>query len=372
MKVLTVFGTRPEAIKMFPVVHALRAQPGIDARLCVTAQHREMLDQVLAIARLVPDIDLDVMTPNQSLDALLARLVTGLGGVFDAEKPDRILVHGDTLTTMAATLAAYFRKIPVGHVEAGLRSGNIYHPWPEEVNRKVTGAVADLHFAPTETAAAALRAENVPANRIHVTGNTVIDALLTTKARIDREPSLAAGLDPLVDRLAGKRIIAVTSHRRENFGDGMKAIAEAIAAIAARDDVAVVFPVHPNPHVRSAMKPIRGDLPNVALIDPLDYPHFVRLLAISDLVLTDSGGVQEEAPAFGKPVLVMRETTERPEGIEAGTAKLVGTDKARIVSEIFRLLDDKDAYSAMARAHNPFGDGTAAKQIAEIVARAHR
>ena len=372
MKVLTVFGTRPEAIKMFPVVHALRAQPGIDARLCVTAQHREMLDQVLAIARLVPDIDLDVMMPNQSLDALLARLVTGLGGVFDAEKPDRILVHGDTLTTMAATLAAYFRKIPVGHVEAGLRSGNIYHPWPEEVNRKVTGAVADLHFAPTETGAAALRAENVPANRIHVTGNTVIDALLTTKARIDREPSLAAGLDPLVDRLAGKRIIAVTSHRRENFGDGMKAIAEAIAAIAARDDVAVVFPVHPNPHVRSAMKPIRGDLPNVALIDPLDYPHFVRLLAISDLVLTDSGGVQEEAPAFGKPVLVMRETTERPEGIEAGTAKLVGTDKARIVSEIFRLLDDKDAYSAMARAHNPFGDGTAAKQIAEIVARAHR
>lgn len=372
MKVLTVFGTRPEAIKMFPVVHALRAQPGIDARLCVTAQHREMLDQVLAIARLVPDIDLDVMMPNQSLDALLARLVTGLGGVFDAEKPDRILVHGDTLTTMAATLAAYFRKIPVGHVEAGLRSGNIYHPWPEEVNRKVAGAVADLHFAPTETAAAALRAENVPANRIHVTGNTVIDALLTTKARIDREPSLAAGLDPLVDRLAGKRIIAVTSHRRENFGDGMKAIAEAIAAIAARDGVAVVFPVHPNPHVRSAMKPILGGLPNVALIDPLDYPHFVRLLAISDLVLTDSGGVQEEAPAFGKPVLVMRETTERPEGIEAGTAKLVGTDKSRIVSQIFRLLDDKDAYSAMARAHNPFGDGTAAKQIAEIVARAHR
>ncbi len=234
------------------------------------------------------------------------------------------------------------------------------------------GAVADLHFAPTETAAAALRAENVPADRIHVTGNTVIDALLATKARIEREPSLAAGLDPLADRFAGKRIIAVTSHRRENFGDGMKAIAEAIAAIAARPDVAVVFPVHPNPHVRSAMEPILGGLSNIALIDPLDYPHFVRLLAISDLVLTDSGGVQEEAPAFGKPVLVMRETTERPEGIEAGTAKLVGTDKARIVSEIFRLLDDKDAYSAMARAHNPFGDGTAAKQIAEIVARAHR
>lgn len=372
MKILTVFGTRPEAIKMFPVVHALREQPGLDARVCVTAQHREMLDQVLEIARIPPDIDLDVMQANQSLDGLLARLVVGLGEAFDAEKPDRILVHGDTLTTTAATLAAYFRKIPVAHVEAGLRSGNIYHPWPEEVNRKVAGAVADLHFAPTETAAAALRAENVPADRIHITGNTVIDALLATKARIDEEPSLAAGLDALVNRFSGKRIITVTSHRRENFGDGMKAIAEAIAAIAARPDVSVVFPVHPNPHVRSAMEPILGGLSNVALIDPLDYPHFVRLLAISDLVLTDSGGVQEEAPALGKPVLVMRETTERPEGIAAGTAKLVGTDKARIVSEIFRLLDDKDAYSAMARAHNPFGDGTAAKQIAEIVARAHR
>ena len=371
-KVITVFGTRPEAVKMFPVVHALKACPGIDTRVCVTAQHREMLDQVLEIARIIPDVDLDVMTPNQTLDSLLARLVIGLGETFDREKPDRILVHGDTLTTMVATLAAYFRKIPVGHVEAGLRSGNIYHPWPEEVNRKVAGAVADLHFAPTATAAAALRAENVPADRIHITGNTVIDALLATKARIDEEPALAASLDPLVDRFAGKRIVAVTSHRRENFGEGMTAIAEAIAAIAARDDVAVVFPVHPNPHVRSAMEPILGGLANVALIDPLDYPHFVRLLATSDLVLTDSGGVQEEAPALGKPVLVMRETTERPEGIKAGTARLVGTDKARIVSEIFRLLDDKEAYSAMARAHNPFGDGTAAKQIAEIVARAHR
>ena len=371
-RVAVVFGTRPEAIKMFPVVHALLRHDKLDVRVYVTAQHREMLDQVLDIAGITPDIDLDVMQANQTLDSLLARLVVGLGETFDSERPDRVLVHGDTLTTMAATLGAYFRKIPVGHVEAGLRSGNIYHPWPEEVNRKVAGVVADLHFAPTATAAAALRAENVPADRIHVTGNTVIDALLATKARIDAEPSLALGLDPLISRFAGKRIIAVTSHRRENFGEGMQAIAEAIAAIAARDDVAVVFPVHPNPHVRSAMEPILGGLSNIALIDPLDYPHFVRLLAVSDLVLTDSGGVQEEAPAFGKPVLVMRETTERPEGIEAGTARLVGTDKARIVSEIFRLLDDKDAYSAMARAHNPFGDGTAANQIAEIVARAHR
>lgn len=371
MKVMTVFGTRPEAIKMFPVVHALCRRTDFEVRVCVTAQHREILDQVLEIARIAPDVDLDVMTPNQSLDALLARLVTGLGETFDAEKPDRILVHGDTLTTMAATLAAYFRKIPVGHVEAGLRSGNIYHPWPEEVNRKVAGAVADLHFAPTETAAAALRAENVPAERIHVTGNTVIDALLATKARIDESPSLAAGLDSLVERFAGKRIVAVTSHRRENFGDGMRAIAEAIAAIAARPDVAVIFPVHPNPQVRSAMEPLLAALSNVALIDPLDYPHFVRLLAEADLVLTDSGGVQEEAPSLGKPVLVMRETTERPEGITAGTAKLVGTDKDRIVTEIFSLLDDSEAYSAMARAHNPFGDGLAAQRIAEIVARAH-
>jgi len=371
MKVMTVFGTRPEAIKMFPVIHALHAEASIDVRVCVTAQHREMLDQVIEIARIVPDADLDLMTPNQSLDDLLALLVTRLGETFDTEKPNRILVHGDTMTTMAATLAAYFRKIPVGHVEAGLRSGDIYRPWPEEVNRKVAGAVADLHFAPTETAAAALRAENVPADRIHITGNTVIDALLATTARIGEEPALAAGLDPLLDRFTNKRIITVTSHRRENFGDGMKAIADAIAGIAARPDVAVIFPVHPNPHVRSAMEPILGNLANVALIDPLDYPHFVRLLGASTLVLTDSGGVQEEAPSLGKPVLVMRETTERPEGIEAGTARLVGTDKNRIVSEIFSLLDDSEAYSAMARAHNPFGDGLAAQRIAEIVARAH-
>ncbi len=368
MKIMTVFGTRPEAIKMFPVVHALRGKAEIEVSVCVTAQHREMLDQVLDIARITPDVDLDVMTPNQSLDALLARLVTGLGETFDREKPDRILVHGDTLTTMAATLAAYFRKIPVGHVEAGLRSGNIYHPWPEEVNRKVAGAVADLHFAPTETAAAALRAENVPAERIHVTGNTVIDALLATKARIDEEPLLASGLDALAARFSGRQIIAVTSHRRENFGEGMKAIADAIAGIAARDDVAVVFPVHPNPHVRSAMEPILGDLPNVALIDPLDYPHFVRLLGMSSLVLTDSGGVQEEAPSLGKPVLVMRETTERPEGVAAGTAKLVGTDRGRIVREVLSLLDDEAAYKAMARAHNPFGDGLASQRIAAIIA----
>lgn len=369
-KIIPVFGTRPEAIKMFPVVHALQAIPEIETRVCVTAQHRQMLDQVLEIARITPDMDLDLMQANQSLDDLMARLITGLGKVFDAEKPARILVHGDTLTTMAATLAAYFRKIPVGHVEAGLRSGDIYHPWPEEVNRKVTGAVADLHFAPTQVAADALMAENVPAARIHITGNTVIDALLATAKRIEAEPDLADGLAPLAARFAGKRIIAVTSHRRENFGDGMLNIARAIGDIAARPDVAVIFPVHPNPNVRPAMEAELAGRDNVALIDPLDYPHFVRLLGLCEIALTDSGGVQEEAPALGKPVLVMRDTTERPEGITAGTAKLVGTDRARIVTEIFNLLDDKAAYSAMSRAHNPFGDGTAATQIARIVADA--
>ncbi|MEQ1547808.1 MAG: UDP-N-acetylglucosamine 2-epimerase (non-hydrolyzing) [Chakrabartia sp.] len=368
MKVLTVFGTRPEAIKMFPVVHALRAQSGIETRVCVTAQHREMLDQVLEIAKITPDIDLDVMQAEQSLDDLTARLMVGLGKVFDAEQPDRILVHGDTLTTMVATLAAYFRKIPVGHVEAGLRSGDIYHPWPEEVNRKVVGTVADLHFAPTQAAANALIAENIARDSIHITGNTVIDALLATQARIAAEPSLAAGLDMLAARFSGKRIIAVTSHRRENFGDGMANIARAIANIAARPDVAIIFPVHPNPHVRAAMETVLHGLDNVAMIDPLDYPHFVRLLTMADLVLTDSGGVQEEAPSLGKPVLVMRTTTERPEGIAAGTAKLVGTDADQIVAEIFNLLDDKAAYSAMSLAHNPFGDGTAATQIARIIA----
>lgn len=369
-RIMTVFGTRPEAIKMFPVVHALRAQSGIEARVCVTAQHRDLLDQVLDIAQIVPDVDLDVMQPNQTLDALLARLVTGLGETFDREKPDRILVHGDTLTTMAGTIAAYFRKIPVGHVEAGLRSGDIYQPWPEEVNRRVTGVVADLHFAPTEAAADALMAENVDPARIHVTGNTVIDALLATQAQLQARPEIAAGLDDLATRFAGRRIVAVTSHRRENFGEGMRNIARAIAQIAARPDVAVIFPVHPNPNVRSVMDAELAGLSNVAMIDPLDYPHFVRLLDMCELVLTDSGGVQEEAPSLGKPVLVMRETTERPEGVAAGTARLVGTDPAQIVTEIFSLLDDKAAYSAMSRAHNPFGDGKAAQRIARVIADA--
>ena len=368
MKVAVVFGTRPEAIKLFPVIHALRARDQVDVRVIVTAQHRGLLDQVLEIAGIKPDVDLDVMTPNQTLDGLTAKLIVDLGQAFDAEKPDRIVVHGDTLTTMVASLAAYYRKIPVAHVEAGLRSGDIYHPWPEEVNRRVVACVADMNFAPTRTAADALLRENRDAASIHVTGNTVIDALLATRERIAAMPALAAGLDELAERFAGKRIIAVTSHRRENFGGGMEAIARSIADIAARPDIAVIFPVHPNPNVRPIMEGVLGGLPNVAMIEPLDYPHFVRLLDLCHLVLTDSGGVQEEAPSLGKPVLVMRETTERPEGVAAGTAKLVGTDRGRIVHEVLSLLDDKSAYRAMARAHNPFGDGLASQRIAAIVA----
>ncbi|RMB54072.1 UDP-N-acetylglucosamine 2-epimerase (non-hydrolysing) [Sphingomonas sp. PP-CE-3A-406] len=368
-KILVIFGTRPEAIKLFPVIRALAAISGLTVRTCVTAQHRGLLDQVLAIADLAPDIDLDLMEPGQTLDRLTARLLTGLGEVMDAERPDLVVVQGDTATAMTGALAAYYRKVPVAHVEAGLRSGDIYQPWPEEVNRRIVAPIAALHFAPTDTAAEALRRETIAADTIHVTGNTVIDALHWTADRVAADPSLAAGLDDIALRFAGKRLILVTTHRRENFGDGMAAIARAIGRIAAREDVAVLFPVHPNPNVVSVMDSVLGDRANVARIEPLDYPHFVRALGMADIVLTDSGGVQEEAPALGKPVLVMRETTERPEGIAAGTAKLIGTDEDRIVTEIFTLLDDPTAHAAMARAHNPFGDGHAAARIADVIAR---
>ena len=367
-KVLVVFGTRPEAIKLFPVIAALKARPGLEVRTCVTAQHRGLLDQVLAIANLTPDIDLDLMEPGQSLDRLTARLLTGLGDVMDAEQPDRVIVQGDTATAMVGALAAYYRKVPVSHVEAGLRSGDIYQPWPEEVNRRIVAPIADQHFAPTDTAADALRRENIDPATIHVTGNTVIDALHATRAKLTADPSLAAGLDGIAARFAGKRIVLVTTHRRENFGGGMDNIARALGEIAARDDVAILFPMHPNPNVVEAMQRVLGDRPNIARIDPLDYPHFIRALDLCHIALTDSGGVQEEAPALAKPVLVMRETTERPEGVVAGTAKLIGTDPDRIVAEVSALLDDPAAYAAMARAHNPFGDGHASERIAQVVA----
>lgn len=368
LKILSIFGTRPEAIKFFPLIHALDADPRFDSRVCVSGQHRGMLDQVLEIANIVPHHDLDLMQPDQTLDGLTANLLTGIGKVLDEEQPDWVIVQGDTATAMSGALAAYYRKIPVAHVEAGLRSGNIHHPWPEEVNRKIVGSFAALHFAPTETAANALKRETIDPATIHVTGNTVIDALHWITGQIENRPELAANLADLETRFAGKRIIGVTSHRRENFGGGMEAIAEAIRRIAVRGDVAMIFPVHLNPNVRKVMNAELGGLDNVALIEPLDYPHFARLLDICTLMLTDSGGVQEEAPALGKPVLVMRETTERPEGVEAGTAKLVGTDTDMIVAECFKLLDDEAAYAAMSTAHNPFGDGKSVARIVEVLA----
>ncbi|MEM1197441.1 MAG: UDP-N-acetylglucosamine 2-epimerase (non-hydrolyzing), partial [Pseudomonadota bacterium] len=310
-RILVVFGTRPEAIKMFSVVKALRATDRFDVRVVVTAQHREMLDQVLAIAGVTPHIDLNLMAPGQSLDALSAQVLTKFTETLNSERPHRVIVHGDTLTTMMVTIACYYQRVPVAHVEAGLRSGYIYAPWPEEGHRKVVTALADMHFAPTNAAAEALRAENVPSETIHVVGNTVIDALLATRARLQQEPGLCAQIAPILERFRGKRLIAVTAHRRESFGNGMREIAEAVKDLSRRDDVAIVFPLHPNPEVSGTMRTILDGQVNVALIRALDYPNFVAMMEASDILLTDSGGVQEEAPSLGKPVLVMRDTTER-------------------------------------------------------------
>lgn len=367
-KIALVFGTRPEAIKLFPLIHLLRGDPRFQPVVIVTGQHRGMLDQVLEIARIQPDHDLAVMQPGQTLDGLTARLLTGIGETLDSEQPDWVVVQGDTASAMCGALAAFYRKTPICHVEAGLRSGDMHHPWPEEINRKIIGTMAALHCAPTQTAAEALRRENVDPATICVTGNTVVDALHWVLAAIDETPSLAADLHSAAAPFAGKRIIGVTTHRRENFGDGMRAIASAIRKIAERDDTAVLFPVHLNPNVGETMRAELAGLGNVALLDPLDYPNFAALMQASTLMLTDSGGVQEEAPALGKPVLVMRETTERPEGVEAGTAKLVGTDPDAICEEVTRLLDDDAAYAAMAQAHNPFGDGKSSARIANLMA----
>ena len=367
-RILLVLGTRPEAIKLVPVIRDLKTRADVGARVCVTAQHRDMLDQVLGTAGIMPDVDLDLMRSGQSLDELGARLLTGIGAALDRERPERIVVQGDTATAMFAALAAYYRGIPVAHVEAGLRSGNIGHPHPEEVNRRIIATIADLHFAPTETAATALRTESVDPATIHVTGNTGIDALLWMCGRIDAESSLAATPDPLLARVGDKRLLLATVHRRENLGAGLDSILRALTRIAARGDVAIVLPVHPNPAVRGPVEQALGGRRNVHLTEPLAYPSLVRLLGSAHLVLTDSGGLQEEAPALGVPVLVLRETTERPEGIEAGTARLVGAAEERIVAETFRLLDDPAAYAAMARAHSPYGDGHAAKRIGDVLA----
>lgn len=368
MKILSVFGTRPEAIKMAPVVKALAEDPSFDAKVCVTAQHRQMLDQVLELFAIQPDFDLDLMKADQTLGDITGNVLHGMEGIFAQWQPDMVLVHGDTTTTLAAALSSYYAKVPVGHVEAGLRTGDKYSPWPEEMNRHLAGALADVHFSPTEKARENLLHEGIAPESIHVTGNTVIDALLTVEERIRSDADLRGRLErhfPFLD--PQKYLVLVTGHRRENFGSGFENICQAIATLARRDDVQVVYPVHLNPHVQEPVRRILSDLSNVFLLKPQDYLSFVYLMHRCTLVLTDSGGIQEEVPSLGKPVLVMRDTTERPEALEAGTALLVGTDRARIVREVSRLLDAPEAYRTMAEAHNPYGDGTAARRIATFL-----
>jgi UDP-N-acetylglucosamine 2-epimerase (non-hydrolysing) len=372
-RILTVFGTRPEAIKMAPVVGTLAAEAAFETKLCVTAQHRQMLDQVLDIFGLRPDFDLNLMKPGQDLSDITSNVLLGMREVYRQWRPDLVLVHGDTTTTLAASLSAYYARVQVGHVEAGLRTFNKYAPWPEEINRRLTGGVTDIHFAPTERAAENLRREGVADAGIHITGNTVIDALLEVVERIRGNETLSREfaqrfgfLDP------AKRLILVTGHRRENFGEGFENICRALRDIAARGDVQVVYPVHLNPNVQDPVHRLLGGHSDVHLIEPLDYLPFVYLMDRSYLIITDSGGVQEEAPSLGKPVLVMRETTERPEAVEAGTVRLVGTDHAAITREAARLLDDHQAYQSMSRAHNPYGDGKAAERIRDVLGSTRR
>lgn len=352
---------------MSPVVSTLRSAPGFEVRVCVTAQHRQMLDQVLELFEIVPDYDLDLMTPGQDLTDVTSGVLIGLRTVLRECKPDLVLVHGDTTTTLAASMASFYEQIEVGHVEAGLRTGNMLSPWPEEANRRVTGCLTSHHFAPTQRAKDNLLAENVDSSRILITGNTVIDALLRVQRLVASDEN-SVPLDSMLPELdAEKKLIVVTGHRRESFGGGFERICQALARISRRGDVEIVYPVHLNPHVREPVGRVLGDSPNVHLIDPLDYLPFVRLMSRSHIILTDSGGIQEEAPSLGKPVLVMRDTTERPEAVEAGTVKLVGTDEETICSETFKLLDDGDAYNEMSRAHNPYGDGRASERILDYL-----
>lgn len=365
VKVLSVFGTRPEAIKMAPLVHALNDAAGIEARVCVTAQHREMLDQVLNLFDITPDYDLNIMKHGQSLHDVSTRILLGMKSVLEEFQPHIVLVHGDTATTFAASLAAYYQQIPVGHVEAGLRTGNLYSPWPEEGNRKLTGAIAELHFAPTATSKQNLVNEGVVGDGLVITGNTVIDALLMIKNKLADDSTLTAQLIAKFPQLdPNKKLILVTGHRRESFGGGFERICEALAEIANNHpETQVLYPVHLNPNVREPVNRILKNVGNVHLIEPQDYLPFVYLMDQAHIILTDSGGIQEEAPSLGKPVLVMRDTTERPEAVQAGTVKLVGTDKARIVAAVESLLSDENEYHRMSRAHNPYGDGNACERI---------
>ncbi len=367
-KILVVFGTRPEAIKMVPVVEALRQQPSLETRVCVTGQHRGMLDQVLQIFGVTPDHDLDVMLPNQTLATLTSRILPLLDEVLATWQPDLVVVHGDTTTSFVACLAAYYRRIAVAHVEAGLRTGNLYSPWPEEGNRRLTGALAALHFAPTQRARQHLLAENVADAGIAVVGNTVIDAVLLVARRLQDQPALRAELDQKYSFLSDRRMVLVTGHRRENFGDGFKEICLALQRIAERGDVDVVFPVHLNPSVQGPVYGMLKQSSNIHLLEPVGYLDMVYLLMRCHCVLTDSGGIQEEAPTFGKPVLVMRDTTERPEVIDSGSAILVGSNAQRIVECAHQLLDDAAMYTRMAQSQNPYGDGHSGLAIARRIA----
>ncbi|MGE6461281.1 non-hydrolyzing UDP-N-acetylglucosamine 2-epimerase [Pseudoalteromonas tetraodonis] len=365
IKVLSIFGTRPEAIKMAPLVKALNEAEGIDAKVCVTAQHREMLDQVLDLFEIVPEYDLNIMKPGQSLYDVTTNILLGLKPILEEFKPDLVLVHGDTSTTLSASLAAFYQQIPVGHVEAGLRTGNLSSPWPEEGNRKLTGAITKLHFAPTQTSQQNLLNEAVSADDIVITGNTVIDALLQVVDKVKTDSALISTLKAKFPELdETKKLILVTGHRRESFGGGFERICEALVEIAtAHPDTQILYPMHLNPNVREPVNRILKNVDNVHLIEPQDYLPFVYLMNQAHIIVTDSGGVQEEAPSLGKPVLVMRDTTERPEAVEAGTVKLVGTDKARIVNEVNNLLTNAQEYQSMSRAHNPYGDGKACERI---------
>jgi UDP-N-acetylglucosamine 2-epimerase (non-hydrolysing) len=368
-KILTVFGTRPEAIKMAPLIHALEADSRFDARVCVTAQHREMLDQVLELFEIKPDFDLNIMKAGQALNYVTTSILVGLKPVLENFKPDLVLVHGDTATTFAASLAAYYQQIKVGHVEAGLRTGNIYSPWPEEANRKLTSAITNYHFAPTAGSKKNLVNEGVSEDDITVTGNTVIDALLWVREKLKQDKSLSRALSCTFDYLdPDKKLILVTGHRRESFGDGFERICEALRQIATTNlDAQVLYPVHLNPNVQEPVNRLLNDLDNVFLIEPQPYLPFCYLMDRASIILTDSGGIQEEAPSLGKPVLVMRETTERPEAVQAGTVRLVGTDVELIVRQVNKLLNDSEAYKLMSLAHNPYGDGLSCERIVKFL-----
>jgi UDP-N-acetylglucosamine 2-epimerase (non-hydrolysing) len=369
-KVLIVFGTRPEAIKMAPVVKVLKNR--MDVMVCVTAQHREMLDQVLNLFEITPDYDLNVMQTEQDLFDLTSKVLIKMKKILSKNKPDLVLVHGDTTTTMATSIAAFYLKIPIGHVEAGLRTYNTYSPFPEEFNRQLTTRLAKFHFTPTEKARTNLQNEQVPEKNIYVTGNTIIDALLSVidKARETSYPDDLLGQLPFIEKEKNKysRIILVTGHRRENFGKGFEEICQALYDIANNNpEVQIIFPVHLNPNVREPVERIISNVNNIHLIEPMDYLFFIKLMDACYLILTDSGGIQEEAPSLGKPVLVMRDTTERPEAVEAGTVKLVGSDKQKIVEAVSHLLNDDVKYKEMARAHNPYGDGHASERICKAL-----